>query len=78
MLGRLEPYDGKLSRTVLRGLAPGNWGWLLDTHSAEFKNAENLVFIKSQDVAKKYTIYFEGRWKVSKSVSSQKTLGKPK
>ncbi len=53
----------------------GSYNW---THSAEFKNAENLVFIKSQDVAKKYTAYFEGRWKVSKYVRSQKTLGKPK
>ncbi|MCX7351668.1 MAG: phospholipase D-like domain-containing protein, partial [Proteobacteria bacterium] len=53
----------------------GSYNW---THSAEFKNAENLVFIKSQEVAKKYAVYFEGRWKVSKSVSSQKTLGKPK
>ena len=24
-----EPYDGKLSRPVLRGLAPSNGGWLL-------------------------------------------------
>lgn len=53
----------------------GSYNW---THSAEFKNAENLVFIKSQDIAKKYTMYFEGRWKVSKSVNSQKTLGKRK
>ena len=53
----------------------GSYNW---THSAEFKNAENLVFIKSQEVAKKYAMYFEGRWKVSKSVSSQKTLGKTK
>ena len=53
----------------------GSYNW---THSAEFKNAENLVFIKSQEVAKKYATYFEGRWKVSKSISSQKTLGKPK
>jgi hypothetical protein len=24
-----EPYDGKLSRPVLRGLAPSDGGWLL-------------------------------------------------
>ena len=53
----------------------GSYNW---THSAEFKNAENLVFIESQDVSKKYATYFEGRWKVSKPISSQKTLGKPK
>lgn len=53
----------------------GSYNW---THSAEFRNAENLVFIKSQEVAKKYAVYFEGRWKVSKSISSQKTLGKTK
>ncbi len=53
----------------------GSYNW---THSAEFKNAENLVFIKSQEVAKKYAVYFEGRWKVSKPTSSKKTLGKLK
>ena len=53
----------------------GSYNW---THSAEFKNAENLVFIKSQEVAKKYAVYFEGRWKVARSLSSQKTLGKTK
>ena len=53
----------------------GSYNW---SHSAEFKNAENLVFIKSQEVSKRYATYFEGRWKVSKSISSQKTLGKPK
>ena len=53
----------------------GSYNW---THSAEFKNAENLVFIKSQEVAKKYAVYFEGRWTVARSLSSQKTLGKTK
>ena len=41
----------------------GSYNW---THSAEFKNAENLVFIKSQEVAKKYATYFEGRWKIAR------------
>lgn len=41
----------------------GSYNW---THAAEFKNAENLVFIKSLEVAKKYSTYFEARWKVSK------------
>lgn len=39
----------------------GSYNW---THSAEFKNAENLIFIKSQAIAKKYMDYFEERWKV--------------
>jgi hypothetical protein len=26
----LEPYAGKLARTVLRGLLLGDWEWLLD------------------------------------------------
>ncbi len=47
----------------------GSYNW---THSAEFKNAENLLFIKSRDVAKKYTEYFEERWKISKSISNAK------
>jgi phosphatidylserine/phosphatidylglycerophosphate/cardiolipin synthase-like enzyme len=41
----------------------GSYNW---SHSAEFNNAENLIFIKSQDVTKKYTDYFEGRWNISK------------
>ena len=45
----------------------GSYNW---THSAEFKNAENIIFIKSQEVAKKYSEYFEERWKVSKSLSA--------
>ena len=45
----------------------GSYNW---THSAEFKNAENLLFIKSPEIAKKYTEYFEERWKVSKSISA--------
>ena len=49
----------------------GSYNW---THSAEFKNAENLAFIKSQDVAKKYSVYFEGRWKVSRSAVRVKSL----
>ena len=44
----------------------GSYNW---THSAEFKNAENLVFIKSQEVAKRYSEYFEERWKVSRSIT---------
>ncbi len=48
--------DGKQTVT-------GSYNW---THSAEFKNAENLVFINSPKVAQQYCIYFEGRWKVSK------------
>lgn len=40
----------------------GSYNW---TYSAEFKNAENLVFIRSQAVTKKYTDYFERRWKIS-------------
>ncbi len=53
----------------------GSYNW---SHSAEFNNAENLVFINAQEVAKRYTVYFEERWNVSKSFHSQKTLGKPK
>jgi len=49
----------------------GSYNW---THSAEFKNAENLVFIESQDVAKKYATYFERRWKASKSAVRVKSL----
>jgi phosphatidylserine/phosphatidylglycerophosphate/cardiolipin synthase-like enzyme len=45
----------------------GSYNW---THSAEFKNAENLVFIKSQEVAKKCTEYFEERWKISKTFAT--------
>ncbi len=44
----------------------GSYNW---THSAEFKNAENLVFINSPEVARKYIEYFEERWKVSRSVA---------
>ena len=40
----------------------GSYNW---THSAEFKNAENLVFISSPAVTKQYADYFETRWKVS-------------
>ena len=40
----------------------GSYNW---TYSAEFKNAENLIFIGSQAVTKKYTDYFERRWKIS-------------
>ena len=47
----------------------GSYNW---THSAEFKNAENLIFIKSAEVAKKYTEYFEERWKISRSRSIAK------
>jgi phosphatidylserine/phosphatidylglycerophosphate/cardiolipin synthase-like enzyme len=46
----------------------GSYNW---THSAEFKNAENLAFIKSPEVAKKYTEYFETRWKVSRALSKK-------
>ncbi len=41
----------------------GSYNW---SHSAEFNNAENLIFIKSQEVTKKYTDYFESRWNISK------------
>jgi phosphatidylserine/phosphatidylglycerophosphate/cardiolipin synthase-like enzyme len=41
----------------------GSYNWTL---SAEFKNAENLVFINSPAVAKQYTEYFEERWNISK------------
>lgn len=41
----------------------GSYNW---THSAEFKNAENLVFIKSPEIAKKYSDYFAKRWQISK------------
>ncbi|MCX7342929.1 MAG: phospholipase D family protein [Proteobacteria bacterium] len=41
----------------------GSYNW---SHSAEFNNAENLIFIQSQEVTKKYTDYFEGRWNISK------------
>ena len=56
----------------------GSYNW---SHAAEFKNAENLVFIGSQAVTKKYTDYFEERWKSSKTnshvqTSYQKTIGK--
>lgn len=40
----------------------GSYNW---TYSAEFKNAENLIFIESHVVTKKYTDYFEKRWKIS-------------
>ena len=40
----------------------GSYNW---THSAEFKNAENLVFIGSKSITKRYTDYFERRWKIS-------------
>ena len=53
----------------------GSYNW---SHSAEFNNAENLVFINAQEVTKRYTAYFEGRWSVSKSFHPQKTLGKAK
>jgi phosphatidylserine/phosphatidylglycerophosphate/cardiolipin synthase-like enzyme len=43
----------------------GSYNW---THSAEFKNAENLVFISSQEIAKKCGGYFKGRWTVSKNL----------
>lgn len=46
----------------------GSYNW---THSAEFKNAENLIFIKSPEVAKRYSEYFEGRWKVSRSIQKE-------
>lgn len=42
----------------------GSYNW---THSAEFNNAENLIFIESQEIAKKYLDYFEARWQVSRS-----------
>ncbi len=45
----------------------GSYNW---THSAEFKNAENLIFIKSHEVAKKYTAYFEERWNISKALGN--------
>lgn len=41
----------------------GSYNW---SHAAEFDNAENLVFIKSITIAKKYKEYFEERWKISK------------
>lgn len=40
----------------------GSYNW---TYSAEFKNAENLIFIESSVVTKKYMDYFERRWKIS-------------
>lgn len=32
------------------------------SHSAEYKNAENILFVKSTNLAKKYIDYFESRW----------------
>jgi len=46
----------------------GSYNWF---HSAEFNNAENLIFIKSNDVAKKYTEYFENRCKAAKLAASK-------
>ena len=43
----------------------GSYNW---THSAEFKNAENLVFISSPTVTKQYADYFETRWRVARIV----------
>lgn len=42
----------------------GSYNW---THSAEFKNAENLVFISSPVVTKQYADYFETRWRVAQT-----------
>lgn len=44
-------------------IVTGSYNW---SHAAEFNNAENLVFIKSRAVAKKYKEYFEARWEISK------------
>lgn len=41
----------------------GSYNW---THSAEFNNAENILFIQSPTIADQYTKYFETRWKISK------------
>lgn len=41
----------------------GSYNW---TYSAEYKNAENIVFIESDPIAKKYTEYFENRWLTAK------------
>lgn len=46
----------------------GSYNW---THSAEFKNAENLVFIHSPEIAKKYTEYFEDRWRISRTITNK-------
>ena len=40
----------------------GSYNW---SHSADKKNAENLVFIGSKSVSKQYSDYFEGRWNIS-------------
>ena len=53
----------------------GSYNW---SHSAEFNNAENLIFIKSNDVAKKYTEYFENRCKAAKLAASKKLNVSPK
>lgn len=37
----------------------GSYNW---THSAEYKNAENIIFIESDPIVKKYVEYFESRW----------------
>lgn len=44
----------------------GSYNW---THAAEFKNAENIVFINSQKIAKEYIQYFEARWKIAKVIN---------
>lgn len=36
----------------------GSYNW---THSAEYKNAENIIFIESDPIVKKYVEYFESR-----------------
>ena len=46
----------------------GSYNW---TGSAEFSNAENLIFIKSRTLAKKYNDYFEERWNISKPYTTE-------
>lgn len=58
----------------------GSYNW---SNSAEFNNAENLVFIKSTAMTQKYKALFEERWKVSKpfqdvQLSSTKVIAKHK
>jgi phosphatidylserine/phosphatidylglycerophosphate/cardiolipin synthase-like enzyme len=41
----------------------GSYNW---THAAEYKNAENLLFINSKQTSVEYSSYFKERWKIAK------------
>lgn len=45
----------------------GSYNW---SHAAEFKNAENLVFIPSKEISKQYSQYFITRWNVSNPIAA--------